>query len=278
MNPRRQKLQLGESWVVEGDDEDDEDDENYVSDRDELSPAPQTNTPPRYPARFAHNQPLEPELVMPSLDAQSIDGSWADRPRNQNGGTRSSGGVPQARRRIPQSNSGPNPEKRLRQIAVSAKYHNTPEPRQSSAQNTLPELRDVLELTVSQTIKIVSWLFDVVWGALVFLKKPLSFLIAIWLLFGVFVLMRNFATRSIYSALTPICRIPGISFLNLPLCPDYGPAPPVDFDQVMDVQSKFGEVLEETTGRVWMPLDLKSSEISIRDLRQLVEYSQLPSK
>jgi hypothetical protein len=46
----------------------------------------------------------------------------------------------------------------------------------------------------------------------------------------------------------------------------------------MTVQSKFEEVLEESAGGVSLPLDMKRGEASIRDLRQLVRFSQLHSK
>lgn len=54
--------------------------------------------------------------------------------------------------------------------------------------------------------------------------------------------------------------------------------PPVQFDQLMTVQSKFEEVLEESAGGVSLPLDMKRGETSIRDLRQVVRFSQLHSK
>ena len=52
----------------------------------------------------------------------------------------------------------------------------------------------------------------------------------------------------------------------------------MEFDQLMTVQSKFEEVLEESAGGVSLPLDMKRGEASVRDLRQLVRYSQLHSK
>ena len=46
----------------------------------------------------------------------------------------------------------------------------------------------------------------------------------------------------------------------------------------MNVQSKFEAILEESAGGVSLPLDMKRSETSIRDLRQVVRYSNLHSK
>lgn len=130
---------------------------------------------------------------------------------------------------------------------------------------------------------ILLWSIDVLGRALLLLKMPISYLLALWMLFGLAVIVRNLVTTSIYSSLSPICRIPGTSFLNLPFCPgglggDPEDIPPVEFGQLMTVQSKFEEVLVESAGSVSLPMDMKRGEASIRDLRQLVKYSQVHSK
>lgn len=107
----------------------------------------------------------------------------------------------------------------------------------------------------------------------------------VWLLFGLMVFVRNLFFSSIYSALSPICRIPGTSFLNLPMCQSQisvqysgDKPPPVQFDQLMTVQNKFEAVLQESAGGASLPLDMKRGETSIRDLRQVVRFSQVHSK
>lgn len=129
------------------------------------------------------------------------------------------------------------------------------------------------------------WTYDVLGGALIKLKTPISYLIAIWLLLGLSVFLRNLFFTSIYSALSPVCRIPGSSLFNLPMCQSpisvqYSgdDPPPVQFDQLMVVQNKFEKVLQESAGGVSLPLDMKRGETSIRDLRQVVRFSQLHSK
>jgi hypothetical protein len=73
--------------------------------------------------------------------------------------------------------------------------------------------------------------------------------------------------------------------LNLEMCksPISGtftgqPAPPAEFDRLMTVQGKFEEILEESAGGASLPLDMKRGETSIRDLRQVVRYSNIHSK
>ena len=129
------------------------------------------------------------------------------------------------------------------------------------------------------------WIYEVSGGALQTLKTPISFLVAVWLLFGMMVFLRNLFFSSIYSALSPVCRIPGTQFLNLPMCQSPVTAqysgeepPPVRFDKLMTIQNNFEAVLQESAGGVSLPLDMKRGETSIRDLRQIVRFSQLHSK
>jgi hypothetical protein len=144
--------------------------------------------------------------------------------------------------------------------------------------------QDILDIFLDHAAIMASWIRDVVGGALRVLKTPISYLLAIWLLFGLGVILRTLVTNTVYASLSPVCRIPGASFLNLPFCPVHrvdttnGPPPPVEFDQLMTVQAQFEEVLEESAGSVSLPMDMKRGEASIRDLRQLVRYSQLHSK
>jgi hypothetical protein len=273
------KLQLGESWVVEGEDESPE----YSPKDDDYRPPSTRATPPRRHTRGSTRSP-EPELIMPSpsLEIDSLDGSWAEASRNTKLiGTRSSGKAPEARRRSGRVSNG-SPEKRSRTKTSTTSAAGTAS--RSTYQKDTNSFQGILDVATSHVTIIMSWLLEVFGGALKVLKKPLSYFLAIWLLFGLLVVVRNFVTNTIYASLSPICRIPGASLLNLPFCPVYrvdtsnGPPPSVEFEQLMTVQSKFEEVLEESAGGVSLPLDMKRGEASIRDLRQLVRYSQLHSK
>jgi hypothetical protein len=221
-------------------------------------------------------------MPSPSLEHDSMNGSWADASQNTKFiGAKSSGKAPEARRRSGRVSNG-SPEKRVRTKT------NTNGAEGSASQRAYQEdsngIQDILEVFVGHVSIMLSWMLEVLGGALKVLKTPLSYFLAIWLLFGLLIMVRNFVTTSIYASMSPICRIPGASFLNLPFCPVYsadsrhGHPPSVEFDQLMAVQSKFEEVLEESAGSVSLPLDMKRGEASIRDLRQLVRYSQLHAK
>ncbi|KAM0720524.1 hypothetical protein Q7P37_004660 [Cladosporium fusiforme] len=106
-------------------------------------------------------------------------------------------------------------------------------------------------------------------------------LLAIWLVVGVVMLVGNFLNHTVSNALSPLCRIPGSSFLNLPFCPiDYIPelSGPAEFDKLVDAQSHFEEVLAASATGAFLPLEMKSSESGIRDLKHVVEHSALPSR
>ncbi|KAK0295426.1 hypothetical protein LTS00_006057 [Friedmanniomyces endolithicus] len=98
---------------------------------------------------------------------------------------------------------------------------------------------------------------------------------------GALVFGAGFATNTITNALTPICRIPGASYLHLPFCPSptttelQGPA---EFDKLVQAQSQFEDVLASTQVGANLPMDMKRSEASIRDLKHVVQYSTLPSR
>ncbi|CAL3973651.1 hypothetical protein PZA11_005822 [Diplocarpon coronariae] len=277
MPPGKQKPRLGDSWVVEGDDED----PDYSPHDDEYKPPLRRFTPPRKSTKRATSP--EPELVMPSLD-NSLDGSWADTTSRS---TRlrvnqSAQRVLETRRRSDRTTHG-SPVKSSTTRSISSPSHRR-QPTKSPGNNN-SVIQNTVDVGVEHVAAIMSWLLDVFAGALKVLKKPLSYFLAVWLLFGILVLVRNLVTTSIYASMSPICRLPGSSFLNLPFCSAYradngrhGPPPLVEFDEVMAVQAKFEEVLQESAGGVSLPLDMKRGEASIRDLRQLVRYSQLQSK
>lgn len=276
MASRSPNLQLGDSWVVEGGEDSLEEysqDELYEQD-------PVPSQPARRSPR--NNRSPEPELVMPSMIIESIHSSSGVESSSR--GTRPR--VAQSterlveRKRISRSNQEVGSyEKRPIQNAYRGVHsRERPEARPNNTQ-------DLLSSALDHITAVMSWLLDVFMGALKVLKKPLSYLLAIWLLFGVFAVARNLLTKSIYASLSPICRIPGASLLELPFCSSNeakfrngAPAPDVEFEKLMTVQSEFEEVLKESAGGVSLPLDMKRGEASIRDLRQLVRYSGLHSK
>ena len=275
MPPKREKLQLGDSWVVEGDDS-----SEYSPSRNKKELPPRRTTPPRRGARGARSP--DPEFVMPSLDPDTMEASWAESTstsaRQQKG--RHLVQKESRRRNSRQMQSDEVPEKRARN-RISTGQNISPTSRHVAREPS--QLEEVIEAVVDKGGNMLGHLLDILGGAFRILKTPLSYILAIYLLFGLGVVLRTLVTNSVYASLSPVCRIPGASLLNLPFCPAYrvDPShepPPVEFDKLMAVQAKFEEVLEESAGNTALPMDMKRGEASIRDLRQLVRYSQLHSK
>jgi hypothetical protein len=106
-------------------------------------------------------------------------------------------------------------------------------------------------------------------------------LLAIWLVVGAFMLAGNFVNNTVNLALSPLCRIPGSSYLDLPFCPS-GPTSdltgPAEFDKLVEVQSHFDDVLAASASGAFLSIEMKSSEAGIRDLKHVVQYSNLPSR
>ncbi|MCJ1430513.1 hypothetical protein MMC29_008431 [Sticta canariensis] len=117
------------------------------------------------------------------------------------------------------------------------------------------------------------------------LKTLLSYFLLVYIFVGLVIVSGNLLFGSVYSALSPICRIPASELLSLPMCDLETSAqhqlkerPLVQFDRLMNVQSKFETVLNKSAGAVSLPLDMERSEESIRDLRTVVGSSDSPSK
>lgn len=128
-------------------------------------------------------------------------------------------------------------------------------------------------------------LLDVVGIAFKAMKKPLGYIIAGYILIGIMMMTKNLATQSLYAALSPLCRVPGSSLLDLPFCvaksgvANHGTEPPPpEFEKLMESQSKFEDILASSSVGLSLPADMKRSEAAVRDLRTLVRYSSLRSR
>ncbi len=266
----RQKSHLGDSYVIDSDGDDEYTPPSgsaSATQQDGMRQSQSRGEPPETPrkrsSRTSARASMEPEFIMPSLHEGSNRNSW----------------LGEEKRRVERT-----PEKRNRKTQITrsrdeGRLYRLKEP------TTQDSVADATEKVMSFTTPIFSWTYDVLGGALHTLKTPISYFLAVWLLFGLMVFIRNLFFSSVYSALSPVCRIPGASFLNLPMCqspisvqyPGDEP-PPVQFDELMTVQNKFEAILQESAGGVSLPLDMKRGETSIRDLRQVVRFSQLHSK
>ncbi|EXJ93810.1 hypothetical protein A1O1_02203 [Capronia coronata CBS 617.96] len=274
------KSRLDESWVVQdhGDDSiswHDEHDDSATTDSAEDSRLSKSKNPSSSkrkpttgrskPSKQTMPASTEPQFIMPS-PFTSTSVPVVDR---------------LAKKRKTQMTSRANPPKQQNETASTR-----PSVQEDSQDTVASRAADQLVVMLGHCAE---WTLDIVGQTLKALKKPISWLLAAYVFAGIMMLVQNLLTSSIYAALSPICRVPGVSFLHLPIC-QYAPsnpnAPtlgegasaPVEFDELMKTQAHFEEILSESATGVTLPLDMKRSETSIRDLRQIVRYSQLASR
>ncbi|KAI0106785.1 hypothetical protein F4814DRAFT_429028 [Daldinia grandis] len=131
---------------------------------------------------------------------------------------------------------------------------------------------------------LASWIIGILRMALRYAQWPLAILLAIYLIIGAFIMAKDAIITSVSAPLAPICWIPGVSLVNLPFCTKDSRSgvrdgsSVVEFDELMNVQAQFEKVLEESAQGVSLPMDMKRSEASVRDLRTMVKYSELPTR
>ncbi|KAI0023806.1 hypothetical protein F4780DRAFT_24257 [Xylariomycetidae sp. FL0641] len=219
-----------------------------------------------------------PQFFMPTVDVDS--------PRQ--GSRRSSRTVrppshePQQirRRAIRQGSSDLSPQKQY------PSTHDRSRNGRSSARGGRPTPGERFAASAPEVLfDTAAWICSTVGMALRYAKWPIAFLLAIYMTIGAGMVAKNMITESISSSLSPLCRIPGASLIDLPFCPDLPPPPkpqdgghPVEFDELMNVQSQFEKVLEDSAQGVSLPMEMKRSEASVRDLRTMVKYSDLPAR
>ncbi|TGO09324.1 hypothetical protein BTUL_0170g00150 [Botrytis tulipae] len=277
MRGGRPNLQLGESWIVEGNQEDYEE---YLPPSEAGYDRRTRSSVPQRPTRGSNRSP-EPEFVMPSLDAETLEASWSQAQST----SRSPRRFQESQRR--NSRHDQNLESsniRLRTQPTQNRSSLAPPTANShSPHHPNSDAKDIIATFIDHTTMIFAWILEILGGALRILRTPLSYLLAICILSGIGLVARNLVTTSIYASLSPICLIPGSSLLNLPFCSTHNTDSskarvPVEFEQVMMVQAQFEDILRESAGGVSLPLDMKRGESFLRDLRQLVRYSQLKSR
>ncbi|KAI0384019.1 hypothetical protein F5Y04DRAFT_248785 [Hypomontagnella monticulosa] len=126
-----------------------------------------------------------------------------------------------------------------------------------------------------------AWTFGTLRMAFRYAQWPLAISFAIYLSIGALLMAKDALIHSVTAPLVPLCYIPGASLLNLPFCPDPSAKTAsslVEFDELMNVQAQFEKVLDDSAQGVSLPMDMKRSEASVRDLRTMVKYSDLPTR
>ncbi|KAK0446284.1 hypothetical protein EV421DRAFT_1793523 [Armillaria borealis] len=122
------------------------------------------------------------------------------------------------------------------------------------------------------------YILDVAHHAVRFLKRPLSFLIFLWVLAFLF----GKISGALQAAFQPFCFIPGISHSSLCVSQSShdtrGPQQ-ADFSALMEVQGDaFEQLLDGSVEGSMLSLDLRKAQMATSNLATLVRVSQLKSR
>lgn len=122
----------------------------------------------------------------------------------------------------------------------------------------------------------VRYLGAVVTDALRLLRRPLGWLLFLWL-FSVLLVRISDTFRK---AFAPVCRVPFISSSSFCRPEDVAQVPQwADYPRLVEIQSSnFEQLLGDTVGGSALTLEIKKAEMATRDLVTLVKYSDLKSK
>jgi hypothetical protein len=221
-----------------------------------------------------------PEFVMPTVEVSS--------PRRSNQSSRTIrptlGEQQEMRRRgLRRGTSEGSPQRRQYATRESLRrYDSESSPaRRTYAPGSWERVFTALSVVFSDT---ASWSYSVFSTAMRFATWPLGIIFAVYLVIGAAMLAKTLITESISASLSPLCRLPGASLLELPFCPTFQPVPNsdgtqhVEFDELMNVQAQFEKVLEDSAQGVSLPMEMKRSEASVRNLRTMVKFSDLSAR
>jgi len=129
---------------------------------------------------------------------------------------------------------------------------------------------------------ILGYGWDVFKTAIQLLRRPLSFLVFLWM----FAFILNRISLTMRAAFSPLCYIPGISGTSLCLPDGYADtfnnhqSPKwADYPTLIDVQSAtIGQLLDESSSGSALSLRIKKAEMATTDLVTLVRVSDLKSR
>jgi hypothetical protein len=134
----------------------------------------------------------------------------------------------------------------------------------------------------------IAYILDILRIALVWLRKPLSLFLVVYLLIVLVSHLQHTFSQTLRSTLTPLCLLPGISRMAICYSPrDSSLTSPkhrhalrhADYPTLVSIQSvTFEQLLDESVGGAGLALEIKKAEMATSDLTTLVRVSGLTSK
>ncbi|KAI9708327.1 MAG: hypothetical protein M1820_004031 [Bogoriella megaspora] len=228
-------------------------------------------------------------FIMPTVEQVPLESSFVD-PMRQSSST-----TPRRRSRLPgrttPSRDTPamnEPQLDRSEVRQRRKSQEAKAPRQNrrraSARETPPEQEPQMFETLWRHLlhPLIRFFFKTITRTLDVIAPFLPFIFAAYVVVGIIMLSLNFATTTLSNALSPLCNLPGSTLIAPRFCIPRTEAAtaPAEFEDLVTLQSAFEEVLESSSSSVAsaLPMDMKRSEASIRDLKHVVQHSNLPSR
>lgn len=237
--------------------QDDEDDDatplarprsSYMSRSSHKIPSPPPSVTPRQ--RMTRSS-VEPEFIMPSM-------------RHESPTSATQRGSPKRSQRLV-------PEKTATRKVSAQKEKGTRKPRRGDGWKS------------SVASGLAASLGPLLYGVWLWIQPFVSFGIAAFILGYVLFTAKSWVGSLLFRPFSPlavasvVCNWPIVGFL--PFCPNVPKANVnPEFDQLVTVQGSFEDVLSSASSYAFLPIDMKRSEASIRDLKHVVQYSNLPSR
>lgn len=226
-----------------------------------------TPRPSKLAQLLTQSEQTGPSFIMPKLESSSHTSSGSPSRRSQARSRNVRNKTPHLRTSDRSSTS----------YAPTSPKKNPPPamPERSQEPTIVHYLSLCLENFVSPVMRYAVGVFGHAMGNL---QPFLGFALAVMILvFGVQWAIGSFRS-GITAALSPVCLIPGSSYV-IPFCGTGAYNDPrVDFEGLLDAQSGLEEILDGSKDTSTLPSTIKDSEIAIRDLRTLVRHSRLPSR
>ena len=134
-------------------------------------------------------------------------------------------------------------------------------------------LKDILEISV---VFVVATVLDITKDIIMISKKPIG-----WVLAAYLVLMALSGTSDLFVStfMAPVCKLPLISG-RISYCTQdaftrrFAP----DFPKLASLQSRLEDVMDDSASSSIVAVDIKNSEMAVRDLTTLVKLSSLTAK
>jgi len=97
-----------------------------------------------------------------------------------------------------------------------------------------------------------------------------AILLAIYLMLVFISYSASFLATTALSALMPLCSVPLIGS-SFPFC-EYTSEQQPRYPELIDLQTRFEEIMESSATSANLALDMKQSEVAVRDLNTLVRF------